>query len=686
MAHIGQFISTQPPAKSLDLCPSVDTIRPDILRQFPHLFEPLFIGNLQIRNRVFVSAHTTVLAEDGAPGKKLIAFLEAKARGGVGLIISEAVNAHPSASENKQELCSWEPAFAEGLQNLRERLDLYGTTLFVQLFHSGGGGTHAGMMEKGPNLQPSSAPFLCEGLIGTPHALSVAEVEDIIEGFAESARICKENGAQGLEVAAAHGYLIHRFLTPLHNQRTDHFGGDSDKRLNFLREILISIRERVGNEFPVGVRIGCDDFIKESLSHEDMINICRTLDQEELIDFLDITGSHEFIERSLINHYGVMDDKAGQMVTRAASIRREVSVPILHAGRIINPRQAEDILAAGQVDMVGMTRASIADPAFIKKAVEQREADIIYCVGCAQSCMGRVNRNMHVTCFQNPFTGREHEWGTLTPATQLKRIVVVGGGPAGMSFAWTAASRGHEVSLYDVHHELGGQLLLAEQLPLCQELGSVARNLSRLVYQAGVEVHVNTRATLETVAEQEPDVVVLATGSKPYLPLEVQGINQDHVFTLEQAFSHPDSLGNSVLLVDNDGHQKGASTAAWLMKLGKKVQVATEFSHVGCHFEMAMLRTRIYQQFFKNNIAIYPHYRLIEIGRKSAFLKDKYADTTLEIEGINGVVIVYPPTAQTELERDLRSIGKELHLIGDCLTPRNIEYASFIGAGLGREI
>ena len=386
-------------------CPRTDTIDPAVLKQFPHLFTALDIGKIRVRNRIFISAHTTVLAENGGPGEKLIAFLEAKAKGGAGLIFTEAVNAHPSGSENMHELCSWEPFFAKGLRKLRERLDLYGTILFAQLFHSGGGGTHAGIMEKGPNLQPSNVSFPCEGLVGTSHALRLEEIEDLIEGFAKSSLICKDNGAHGVEVASAHGYLIHRFLSPLHNHRTDRFGGDFNKRLNFLREILIAIRKQVGEDFPVGVRIGCDDFIPESLSNDDMVEICKTLDQEKLVDFLDITGSHEFINRSLIHHYGVMDDKLGHMVPKVANIRKAVSVPVLHAGRIINPRQAEDILAAGVIDMAGMTRASIADPNFIRKTIEQREADIIYCVGCAQACMGRVNRSQHVTCIQNPFTG-----------------------------------------------------------------------------------------------------------------------------------------------------------------------------------------------------------------------------------------------------------------------------------------
>jgi len=672
--------------KMVGLCPSSDTIDPEVLEQFGHLFEPLSIGKVRIRNRVFIPGHTSVLVEDGGPGEKLFAFLEAKARGGVGLIITEAVNAHPSGSESTHELCSWEPAFAEGLQKLRERLDVYGTTLFVQLFHSGGGGTHAGMMERNPNIAPSNVPFVCEGLIGTSHALRLEEVEDLIQGFAKSALICKDNCAHGVEVAAAHGYLIHRFLSPLHNYRTDRFGGDFDKRLNFLREILIAIREKVGADFPVGVRLGCDDFIAESLSHEDMINICKKLDEEKLVDFLDVTGTHEYIKRSLINHYAVMDDKAGQMVSKAGNIHKAVSVPVLHAGRIINAHQAEDILAGGHVDMVGMARASIADPNMIRKTVEQREADIIYCSGCAQTCMGRVNSGAHVSCIQNPFTGREVAWGELTNAVQKKKVVVVGGGPGGMSFAWVAASRGHEVILYDDHYELGGQILLAEQLPLCLELGTVARNLSRQVYQAGVEICLNTSATSEIVMAQNPDEVILATGSIPYLPQNVQGINQNHVFTLERAFAQPDLLGESVLLIDNDGHQRGASTAAWLIKIGKKVQIASEFSHLGCHFEMGMHMVRPYQIFSKNKTAIYPHYRLIEISSKSVYFKDNYADTDFEIKGIDSVVVIYPPIAQTELEEDLRATGKKLHLIGDCLAPRNIEYASFVGARLGKDI
>src|SRR5690606_26090983 len=674
------------PPETSYLCPSADTAPPEVLKRYPYLFRPLYLKGLCIRNRVFISAHTTMLAEDGGIGDKLLSFLEAKARGGAGLIFTEAVNVDPSGSESKIELCSWEPLFVQGLRKLRDRFDLYGTILFVQLFHSGGGGTHAGMMEERPNIQPSPIPIHCEGLMGTGHALRLEEIEGLIQAFARAARICKDNGAHGVEVAAAHGYLVHRFLSPLHNQRDDYFGGDFDRRLNFLREILRATRAVVGEGFPVGVRIGCDDFIEESLSDQDYLSICKALDQEKLIDFLDITGSHEFIQRSLINHYGVMDDRAGHMVSRVARIRGAVSVPVLHAGRIIHPRQAEDILAAGHIDMAGMTRASIADPDFLRKAFEQREADIVYCVGCGQACMGRVNRGQHVTCIQNPFTGREHAWGRPTKTAHRKKIVVIGGGPAGMSFASVAASRGHQITLYDEHHELGGQILLAEQLPLALELGTVARNLSRQVCQVGVKVCLNTSVNSSEIVDQAPDEVVLATGSKPYLPHHLPGINDNHVFTLERAFAHPELLGNSVLLVDNDGHQRGASAAAWLIRNGKKVQVATEFSCVGCNFEMSLFRVRLFQMFFKYKVPLYPHYRLVQIERRSALFKDNYADTDFEIKGIDSVMVIYPPVARSELEEELRQKVKHLHLIGDCLSPRNIEYAVFLGAALARKI
>jgi len=669
-----------------DLCPSRESVHPDVVKQFPHLFAPLQIGPVNIRNRVFVSSHTTVLAENGGPAEKLLAFLEAKARGGVGLIVTEAVNAHPSGSEAEHELCGWQPLFAEGLRQLRARLDPYGTALFAQLFHSGGGGTHAGMMEKAPNIQPSNQPFVCEGLIGTSHAMDLKCISSVIQGFADTALICKENGAHGVQVGAAHGYLIHRFISPLHNLRTDRYGGDFDRRLNFLRDILMAIREKTGTGYPLGVRIGCDDFLPESLSNDDYVRICQTLVNEHLVDYLDITGSHEFIGRSLIHHYGTMDDKVGHMVSRVARIREAVSVPVLHAGRIINPRQAEDILAAGMIDMAGMTRASIADPDFMKKTANQREEDIHYCVGCAQGCMGRVNRGQHVTCIQNPFTGREFVWREHHNAGAGRKIMVVGGGPAGMTFAYVAANRGHEVVLFDDHHELGGQILLAEQMPLCLELGTVARNLAHQVHRAAVTVRLNTRVTRKTIQTEDPDEVVLATGSESYLPREVPGIDRPHVFTLETAFSNPERLGRSVLLIDNDGHQRGASAAAWLVKMGKKLCVATEFSHPGCHFEMSLLKNRLYQILYRNSVPVYPNYRLVEIGDRSTRLRDNYADTDMEINGIDSVIVLYPRRAHADLRAEVESLGKPVYQIGDCLTPRNIEYATFIGARLGRSI
>jgi len=669
-----------------NLCPTFDDLSPELQKRYPNLFNPLTILDLTIRNRVFISSHASMLAEDYAPGDRLIAYLEKKAVRGVGLIITESANAHPSSSENVNELCIWEPSFAQGLERLRERLDRYETKLFVQLYHGGGGGTHAGTMEKCANVTVSNDDMLVEGIPGRAHILTENDVWDLIAGFAESAGVCKRHGAHGIEITAAHGFLLHRFLSPLNNRRDDHFGGDFDRRLNLLREMFRAIRKEVGPSFPVGVRIGCNDFLKESLSHADMMRICKTLDQEHLVDFFDMTGSHEFVQRSLVNHYGMMDDKAGHLVEEVGQIKNTLSVPMLHAARIINPRQAEDILASSAVDMVGMTRAHIADPELIRKTVEDRELDILYCVGCSQSCVGRVVHDRHVTCIQNPNTGREFVWANLPNPPKEKRIAVVGGGPAGMAFAWTSGQRGHQVTLFDANHELGGQVLLAEQLPLSKEMGTVARNLSRQVTEAGVEVRLNTRVTVDDIKNGSFDEVIVATGSRPYLPTDVAGMPSAKVFTLEDAVRNPKKLGDRVILIDNDGHQRGASMAAWLIDIGKQLRIVTEFSHLGCHFEFQMLKIRLYQQIYKNKTPVYPNYRWVEITDKSLHFEDQFASTPFTIDAFDSVVVLYPPQAHSSLGEALTEAGIAAHLIGDCLSPRNIEQATFEGVKLARAL
>ena len=669
-----------------NLCPTFDDLSPEIKKKYPHLFNPLTILDLTIRNRVFISSHATMLAEEYAPGDRLIAYLEKKAIGGAGLIITEAAHPHPSSSEAVNELCIWEPSFSQGLQQLRERLDRYETKLFVQLFHSGGGGTHAGTMEKCPNVTVSNDDMLVEGIPGRAHILHENEIRDLIAGYAQSADVCQRHGAHGIEVSAAHGFLIHRFLSPLNNRRDDHFGGDFDRRLNLLRELFPAIRKEVGPSFPVGIRIGCNDFIKESLSHADIQRICETLDKEHLVDFFDITGSHEFIQRSIVNHYGMMDDKAGHLVEEVGQIKKALSVPVLHAARIINPRQAEDILASSAVDMVGMTRAHISDPELIRKTIQGREEDIIYCVGCSQSCVGRVVHDKHVTCIQNPNTGREFVWANLPEPLHKKRIAVVGGGPAGMAFAWTSQQRGHHVTLFDAKHELGGQILLAEQLPLCKEMGTVARNLSRQVTEAGVDVCLNTRVTVDDFSNSSFDEIVIATGSKAYLPTDVAGMPHAKVFTLEDAIGHPQKLGDHVILIDNDGHQRGASTAVWLIEIGKQLRIVTEFSHVGCHFEFQMLKVRLYQHLYKNRIPMHPNYRWVEVTDTHLTFVDQFASTPFTLDAFDSVVVLYPPQAQAVLGNALGETGIDPHYIGDCLSPRNIEQATFDGVKLARKL
>jgi len=261
-----------------------------------------------------------------------------------------------------------------------------------------------------------------------------------------------------------------------------------------------------------------------------------------------------------------------------------------------------------------------------------------------------------------------------------------GGGPAGMAAAWTAGRRGHDVTLFETAGELGGQVRRAPQLPLSLELGSVVRNLARQVEIAGVDVSLNVHATPSHVEELEADEVILATGSHPYIPSTIPRHEKARVFTLPEAMAHPAALGDSVLLVDNDGHQRGASAAGWLLGLGKKLKIVTEFTHVGCHFEFAMLHFRLYELLHRHEITVMPNYRVEEIHADTVDVADNYAGCRRTLSGHDSVIMIYPQIANTDLETSLRKTFPHLHRVGDCLSVRNIEIAVYWGARLGSQL
>lgn len=420
---------------------------------FPHLFAPLTIRGVTLRNRILSTGHDTVLPEDGTVNAALIAYHAARARGGVGLIVTQVAGVHETARYTAHLLMATDDGCIPGYRALAEAVHGHGAAVFAQLFHPG-----REIMESADGLlavayAPSSVPN--ERFHVMPRALTPKMIDEIVAGYAAAARRMRAAGLDGVEVVASHGYLPAQFLNPRVNLRGDAWGGDGVRRQRFLREVLRAIRAATDEGFVIGLRISAGEREEDGLTAEEALAACVAL-QEDL-DYVNVTTGTSATLGGAVHIAPPMAFAPGYVAPDAAAFKRALRVPVFVAGRINQPQEAEAILAAGQADMCGMTRAMIADPEMPGKAARGAVDDIRACIGCNQACIGHFHKGMPVSCIQHPETGRELTYGALPTAVRRKRVMVVGAGPAGMKAAVTAARRGHEVTLWEAGAQPGGR-------------------------------------------------------------------------------------------------------------------------------------------------------------------------------------------------------------------------------------
>ena len=474
-----------------------------------NLFSPLEVGGVTIRNRIFSTAHMTLLARNSVPTGELAAYHEARAAGGAGLIIVESSSTHPTG--NPILIQSSTDDCIPGYARIAEAVHAHGCTLFAQMGHQGREsiGSLDGALPVA--YAPSSMPN--ERFHVMPRALSKAVIRDIVRSFGDAAACIRRAGLDGVEISASQGYLLSQFLNPRVNMRGDEYGGGLENRLRLHREIVAEVRARIGRDMVVGMRISGDELELQGLTTDEAVEATMVLDGDGGLDYFNVIAGSSTGLAGSVHIVPPMSVEAGYVAPYAAAIKARVSVPVFVAGRINQPQVAERIIASGQADMCGMTRAMICDPEMANKAADGRLDDIRACIACNQACIGHMWQGFPVSCIQNPVSGRETEYGDIAPATTPRRVLVAGGGPGGMKAAAVAAGRGHGVTLYEKSPRLGGQALLAQLLPGRAEFGGMVTNLEREMALAGVRVVKNTAVTAALVAREAPDVVVVATGA-----------------------------------------------------------------------------------------------------------------------------------------------------------------------------
>jgi mycofactocin system FadH/OYE family oxidoreductase 2 len=655
-----------------------------MVNELRSLFTPVEVGHLTLKNRIYSSGHAEAMAEGGRPSERLGRYHEAKARGGCALtIFGGSSSVHPSSPAAAwKQIANHDDSVIPGYRGIADAVHAHGCFVFTQLTHLG---RRAQSDPDGENvlLAPSQIPERVHREV--PHELEEEQIAELVSAFGEAARRCRDGGLDGIELSMAHNHLVDQFWSPRFNQRTDRYGGSLENRLRFSIEVLTDIRRRVGRDFVVGARISGDELTPGGLTAHDMATIARRLAASGLVDFLSIVGggAHTYsLQAAAVPN---MSFAAGIYLPLAVAIKEAApALPILHASRIVDPVHADRIVAAGGVDVVGMTRALIADPDLPRKAREGRLNEIRICVGANEGCIDRIYLGKPVTCVQNPAAGREAELSEVRAAATTKKVVVVGGGVAGMEAARMAALRGHRVVLFEKSAELGGQVLLAARAPARAEYAGIVRYLSSQVRRLGVEVRIGVEATVSLVMAEHPDAVVVATGSHSHVP-PVPGSDGKHVVTDRDVLSGEARVGENVVLVDDVHTEQALSTAELLLEAGKRVEVISPLFYVGQDIGVTSIAP-LYARLFTKGVVLTPCTELRAVEGSTVVVVNVFSGAERRIESVDTVVLATGSRSTDALYRALKGHVPELHAAGDCVAPRGVHQAILDGTRVARAI
>ena len=647
--------------------------------RFPHLFSPLTIRGVTFKNRILSTGHETALVDRGRLGDAFVAYHEARARGGAGLIISEVASVHPSGIFVRDPIPVFTDDCIPDYRRLAKVLHGHGTAFFAQLFHPGREiiETHDGSAPV--SYAPSASPN--ERFHVMPRPMPVDLIEAVIAGYVAAAGRMEEAGADGVEIVASHGYLPAQFLNPRVNLRADAYGGSLENRLRFLSAAANGIRARVGDGFVVGLRISADESSHDGLGQDEVMAACAMLEREGSLDYYSVVAGSSASLLGSTHIVPPMNYEAGYTAPFGAAMRAQVTKPIFVTGRINQPQIAERILSRGQADVCGMTRAMICDPEMANKAREGRADDIRACIGCNQACVGHFLAGYPISCIQHPETGRELEFGTRTQAARAKRVMVVGGGPAGMKAAAVAAERGHDVTLHEAGAQLGGQVLLAQLLPTRAEFGGIVTNLAREMALAGVEVVRNARVDRAAIERAAPDAVILATGALPRRPA-FEGEDTAHVVDAWQVLRNEANVGASVVVADWRCDWVGIGIAEKLAAEGCRVRLACNGTVPGQVIQQ-YIRDMGVGRLHKLGVEVIPYTRLYGADEDTVYLQHTTSGEPVICEEVKTLVLCQGHMAKAPLEDDLRALGLEFHMAGDCLAPRTAEEAVLEGLKAG---
>ena len=577
------------------------------------LFTPMKVGNCTIPNRLVVPAMVTNYCdEDGFLTDRYMAYIEEKAKGGWGMIITEDYSVTPHGKGYQYIPGFYKDEHVALNKELTRRVHEHGSKIFCQMYHPGRQSSHAVNGNVQPLAPSGTKDPICMDLA---REMTVEEIHTLVEDFGQAARRCKESGFDGIELHCAHGYLLAEFLSSYVNKRVDQYGGCFDNRVRIVDEIIAAMRKEVG-DFPIQVRISANEYVQGGRTEAETYQLARHLEE---VGFDAIHVSNGVYAAAPIDQIiAPMFTKHALNMEAAANVKKVVKIPVILANRINEPGMADILLEMDKCDFVGMARGSLADPYLPVKAKEGKFDQINYCIGCLQGCEGPLLTGGCVTCLVNPRVGREYETD-LTKTTQPKKVMVIGGGPAGLVAARTAAIKGHDVSLYEASSHLGGQFRSAAYPIGKGELSTTTSSYRANLEALNVPVHLNSEVSEEMIQEIKPDAIILATGAKPMVP-PIKGIDGKNVFTAEDMLLGKYDISNGPIVVCGGG-EVGGETAHYLAEKNHDVTLL-EMQPDILNDMMIMTKVCLLEMIQKAGIKVKTQFKVKEITETAVIGED----------------------------------------------------------------